>query len=84
MKWKLFNRLKKFSQLILFNKIKELFEIREELKKSGLTLFNRKVLNSNKSLQNPSSSEFGLYEQPRPMMFVCGHGFIFRNYFQLI
>ena len=54
--------------------MKELFEIREELKKSGLALYNRKVLNSNSNLVKINNQQnnylFSLNEQPKPMMFV--------------
>ena len=63
--------------------MQELFEIREELKKSGLALYNRKVLASNSNLSkinNQSSNDFlGYNDQPKPMMFVCYTFFIFIN-----
>jgi len=72
-----------FLKSILHNKMKELFEIREELKKSGLTLFNRKVLNSSKNLENPSGSEFGFNEQPKPMMFVSQENYFYYSFIYL-
>lgn len=48
----------------------ELFEIREELKKSGLSLYNKKVLNANTTATNKTPTNDPFNEHPKPLMFV--------------
>ena len=49
----------------------ELFDIREELKKSGLALYNKKVLNTHNISNKPvNQTNDPFNEQPKPLMFV--------------
>ena len=60
-----------FNFLIIF---KELLNIREELKKSGLLLHNKKFLNANTATGSNSKLNMDSlgsnFNQPKPLMFV--------------
>lgn len=69
-----FFRLLVYKINLFFIMLKELFYIRDELKKSGLVLYNKRFLNSNTATKFKNNSNPNLDalndNQPKPLMFV--------------